>query len=150
MASTSMSSGRWWKPMVCATIGGTYLAVKGMNASEVNTSRSTDVTDTFEGDTYSEAGTRDRTYTLNGGWISDDPGQLVIRAAESTDAIFYYKPLPSGYSSDATENVRGMIAPVRAGSIRGPSATIGSKQTWGVDLLPDGTPAATGTGGYVF
>ena len=148
MASTSMSSGRWMKASVCATIGGTYQPVLGMNATEINESTAVDVTDTYENVQYSEAGTNDKTYALDGGWISDDPGQLIIRAGKAALATIYLEILPSGRSADSTENVRGFRAPVRVGSTRF-SSPIGTKQKWGVDLLPDGTPATQGTGGYI-
>lgn len=148
MANTSMSSGRNIKHSVCATIGGTYVVLLGMNATEINESTNVDVTDTYENVQYSEPGTNDKTYALDGGWITDDPGQLIVRAAKASLATIYLETLPEGRSADSTENVRGQRAPVRVGSTRF-SSTIGTKKKWGVDFLPDGAPATVGTGGYL-
>ena len=148
MASTTMSSGRWLKLSVCATIGGTYQPILGMNTFEMPESTNVDVTDTYENVQYSEPGTNDKTYSMDGGYISDDPGQLVIRAAKAAAATFYLEVLPSGRSSDSTENVRGFRAPVRTASSRF-SSPIGTKQKIGWDLVPDGSPATQGTGGYI-
>lgn len=149
MASTTMSSGRNIKLSVCATIGGTYVEIKGMNTTEINESTNVDVTDTYENVQYSEPGTNDKTYAIDGGWITDDPGQLIIRAAKASLATIYLEVLTEGRSADSTENVRGFRAPVRVGSTRF-SSPIGTKKKWGVDLLPDGAAATQGTGGYIF
>src|SRR3954462_7505278 len=108
MAILTPITGKWLRISRSATLGGTYVLVKGMNSLDKNTNRTTTTEDTFDTvNAYSEAGPREKSYTINGLFIPDDPGQIAIRTQEAGDASEFHKFLPAGGSSDGTENVKG-------------------------------------------
>lgn len=148
MAVNSPIAGKLFRISQATTLAGTYALVKGMNAFDMNSNRTTETTDTFDAAVaYSEPGPRERNYTVNGLLIPDDPGQVAVRGFEATDTAFYVKILPLGGSTDGAENVRGYTHLVKCGSLRHGAAVTGA-QTWGFDLLSQADPVAT-SGGYV-
>lgn len=150
MARLIPQAGKIFRISVATTVAGTYELVKGMNAVDKTTNRSVETTDTFDAtNAFSEPGAREKSYTVNGLFIPDDPGQLIVRSAEATDSNIFVKIIPAGGDADATENVRGYTHEVKVGSMRYGATTTGA-QTWGFDLLSQDDEVVSGAGGYIF
>jgi hypothetical protein len=147
MAVTTLISGKKFRISIATSLAGPYTLIKGMNAYDKSSNRTTDTFDTFDAlNAFSEPGAREKGYTVNGGLIPDDPGQKIIRDAEAIDQLLYAKILPLGGDADATENVRGYTHATKVGSLRHGAQTTGP-QTWGFDLVSQGDEAVT-AGGY--
>jgi hypothetical protein len=143
-------SGKEFRLSTSTTLGGTYTLIKGLNSITKNVSRTVNTEDTFDtNNAYSEPGPREVSYTVAGLYIPDDPGQLLVQSAESTDTAVYYKFLPRGGSSDATENVKGWTHLLKVGSGDWGSTSGGGASTLGFTLLSQADAAATGAGGAV-
>lgn len=148
MATLTPISGKVYRVSVSATLGGTYLVVKGMNAHEKTSNRSVQSVDTFDAlNAFSEPGPREKSYRIDGLLIPDDPGQLQMRAAEATDTALYFKFLPQGGSSDGAVNTLGFTHLNKIGSLRWGASTTGP-QTWGFDLLSQADEVIT-SGGFI-
>jgi len=148
MAILTPVAGKLFRVSAATTVGGSYTVVKGMNASEKTTNRTTETTDTFDAtNAFTDTGSREKTYAINGLLIPDDPGQIMVRDAERVDTVLFFKFLPVGGSAYATENVRGFTHACKAGSTRWGAQTSGA-QTWGFDLVSQGDEVIT-TGGYI-
>lgn len=148
MAVLTLISGKKFRISLGTAEAGPYTIVKGMNAYDKSSNRTTDTFDTFDAvNAFSEPGPREKGYTVNGGLIPDDPGQLIARDAEAVDDLIYAKILPLGGDSDVVENVRGYTHAVKVGSLRHGAQTTGP-QTWGFDLLSQGDEVIT-AGGYI-
>lgn len=149
MAVTTPVAGKKFRLSTSTTLGGTYVLVKHMTAVDMNDTSQTESTPTFDSDVaFTDEGTSEITYTVNGLFVPDDPGQIAVRSARSTRTAVYFKFLPLGGDADATENVRGFthllgVSAKRYGAQAGPGA-----QTWGVDLVSKADPAIT-SGGYI-
>ena len=150
MAILTPITGKWLRISRSTTLGGTYTLVKGMNSMDKNTNRTTTTEDTFDTvNAYSEAGPREKSYTINGLMIPDDPGQIAVRTQEAGDLSEFFKFLPAGGSSDGTENVKGWTHQVKVGSTRYSAQSGGGAQTYGFDLISQADEATSGTGGYI-
>lgn len=148
MAVTTPVSGKLFRIYIATALAGPYTLIKGMNAYDKTSNRTTETQDTFDTvNAYSEPGPREKGYTVNGLLIPDDPGQKIIRDAEAIDTLLYAKILPLGGSGDSTENVRGFTHAVKVGTMRH-GATTSGPQSWGFDLVSQGDEAVT-VGGYI-
>lgn len=148
MAVLTLIPGKKFRIQLATAEAGPYTLVKGMNAYDKTSNRTTDTFDTFDQlNAFSEPGAREKGYTVNGGLIPDDPGQLLARDAEAVDDLVYAKILPLGGDSDPTESARGFTHAVKVGSLRHGAQTTGP-QTWGFDLVSQGDEVIT-AGGYI-
>jgi hypothetical protein len=148
-ATTTPISGKLLRISLSATLGGTYVLIKGMNATEKTSSKTTTTTATYDDpNAFIDTATPEKTYRVDGLVEPADPGQQAVRAADAADSVQYYKFLPQGGSSDANENVLGWTHPCKVGSSRW-GAPVGGAQTWGFDLVSQGAEAIT-TNGYIW
>lgn len=146
MAVTTPISGKKFRISIGTAEAGPYTLIKGMNAYDKTSNRSTETVDTFDAsNAYSEPGPREKGYTVNGLLIPDDPGQLIVRDGEAVDQLLYAKILPLGGDASGTENVRGFTHAVKVGTLRHGAQTSGP-QTWGFDLVSQGDEVETSTG----
>jgi hypothetical protein len=143
-------TGKWLRISQSTTLGGTYVLVKGMNSLDKNSNRTTTTEDTFDTtNAYSEAGPREKSYTINGLMVPDDPGRIAVWSQEAADASYFFKFLPAGGSTDGVENVKGWTHQCKVGSTRYGAQSGGGAQTCGFDLISQGDEATSGTGGYI-
>ena len=150
MATLTPFDGKEFRLSISSTLGGTYTLVKGLNSVTKNVSRTTNTEDTFDTvNAYSSPGPREKSYTFAGLFIPEDPGQLLVQSAEQTDTAQFFKFLPRGGSTDATENVKGFTHQCKVGGGDWSQTSGGGAATIGFTLLSQGDEAVTGVGGYI-
>lgn len=149
MAQTTPISGKVFRISAATTQAGTYSIVKGMTGYDKTGTVQTESTATFDAAVaFSDPGTPELSYSLNGLLIPDDPGQIIIRNAAASQATIWIKVLPMGGDANATENVRGFTHGVKVGTTRHNAQAGPGAQGWGFDLLSQEDPAVT-VGGYI-
>jgi hypothetical protein len=120
-------------------IAGVFLTVADMNRYASTNARTTTTVPVFAGPAHELTGERNKTFTLEGLWNDDDPGQVRLRAKADADEPVKIRVLPDG--------VNGFECTILQGTDGGEaSADESTFQSYTVDaeMQDDETPIGTG------